>query len=189
MATVHERATNVRLLVLDVDGVLTDGTLYFGAQGEALKRFHVRDGAGIKLALQSGIELAVVSGRSFAGTPKRMSELGVDTIVQGVTGQSNRDRTNVWQRRTWAGRTSQSSVTIPLTFQLWSAQAWRWPLPTPTQTLSPLRTTSRHWAADRAPCARFATCWSGTASTNVPQPSHNTRASSCSLPRRLAVGG
>jgi len=53
----------IRLLVLDVDGVLTDGRLYFGARGEALKAFHVRDGVGLKQLQRSGLTIAVISGR------------------------------------------------------------------------------------------------------------------------------
>ena len=84
MATLRERASNIRLLVLDVDGVLTDGALYFGPDGEHMKRFHVRDGAGIKAAATAGISIAVVSGRRFDGTVERMKELGVTTVIQGV---------------------------------------------------------------------------------------------------------
>ena len=53
----------IQLLILDVDGVLTDGRLYFGARGEALKVFHVRDGHGIKLLQRAGVAVAVFSGR------------------------------------------------------------------------------------------------------------------------------
>ena len=74
----------VRLLVLDVDGVLTDGRLYFGAEGEALKVFHVRDGHGLKLLQASGLPLAVVSGRRAAAVEVRMRELGIATVQQGV---------------------------------------------------------------------------------------------------------
>jgi 3-deoxy-D-manno-octulosonate 8-phosphate phosphatase (KDO 8-P phosphatase) len=73
----------IELLVLDVDGVLTDGRLYFSAGGEALKVFHVRDGHGIKLLLGSGVEVAAVSGRRSAAVTKRMRELGVRHVVQG----------------------------------------------------------------------------------------------------------
>jgi 3-deoxy-D-manno-octulosonate 8-phosphate phosphatase (KDO 8-P phosphatase) len=85
MANLRKRAEPVKLLVLDVDGVLTDGGLYFGPNGEALKRFHVRDGAGIKAVSAAGIAVAVVSGRSFPGTIKRMAELGVTDVIQGVS--------------------------------------------------------------------------------------------------------
>lgn len=85
MTVLLERARQIKLLVLDVDGVLTDGGLYFGEQGEALKRFHVRDGAGIKALVETGIAIAVVSGRHFAGTKKRMAELGVTEVIQAAT--------------------------------------------------------------------------------------------------------
>ena len=75
----------IRLLVLDVDGVLTDGRLYFGARGEALKVFHVRDGHGIKLLMASGVEVAAVSGRRSAAASSRMRELGVRHVVQGCS--------------------------------------------------------------------------------------------------------
>ncbi len=73
----------IALLVLDVDGVLTDGRLYFGARGETLKVFHVRDGHGIKLLAASGVAVAVVSGRRSAAVTRRMRELGVKHVVQG----------------------------------------------------------------------------------------------------------
>jgi 3-deoxy-D-manno-octulosonate 8-phosphate phosphatase (KDO 8-P phosphatase) len=73
----------IQLLILDVDGVLTDGRLYFGARGEALKVFHVRDGHGIKLIMAAGVEVAVFSGRRSAATAARLSELRVPTVVQG----------------------------------------------------------------------------------------------------------
>ena len=75
---------SIRLLVLDVDGVLTDGRLYFGAEGEALKVFHVRDGHGLKLLQASGLQLAVVSGRRATAVEVRMRELGIATVHQGV---------------------------------------------------------------------------------------------------------
>jgi 3-deoxy-D-manno-octulosonate 8-phosphate phosphatase (KDO 8-P phosphatase) len=75
----------IELLVLDVDGVLTDGRLYFGAKGEALKVFHVRDGHGIKLLLNAGLQVAAFSGRRSAAVTARMRELGVPSVVQGCT--------------------------------------------------------------------------------------------------------
>jgi 3-deoxy-D-manno-octulosonate 8-phosphate phosphatase (KDO 8-P phosphatase) len=73
----------LKLLVLDVDGVLTDGRLYFGARGETLKVFHVRDGHGVKLLMGSGLHVAVISGRSSPALSARMRELGVKHVVQG----------------------------------------------------------------------------------------------------------
>jgi 3-deoxy-D-manno-octulosonate 8-phosphate phosphatase (KDO 8-P phosphatase) len=75
----------IALLILDVDGVLTDGRLYFSARGEALKVFHVRDGHGIKLLQGSGVEIAAVSGRRSAAVTQRMRELGVRHVVQGAS--------------------------------------------------------------------------------------------------------
>jgi 3-deoxy-D-manno-octulosonate 8-phosphate phosphatase (KDO 8-P phosphatase) len=74
--------SNIQLLILDVDGVLTDGRLYFGAKGEALKVFHVRDGHGIKLLMAAGVQVAAFSGRRSAATAARLRELRVP-VVQG----------------------------------------------------------------------------------------------------------
>jgi 3-deoxy-D-manno-octulosonate 8-phosphate phosphatase (KDO 8-P phosphatase) len=83
--TPQQRAADIRLLVLDVDGVLTDGRLYFSAQGEELKVFHVRDGAGIVQVLRAGIAVAVISGRDSRAVERRMTELGVSWVKQGVS--------------------------------------------------------------------------------------------------------
>ena len=84
MDTLVERANDIRLLVLDVDGVLTDGRLYFSSRGEEMKCFHVRDGAGIVHLVRAGIQVAVISGRNSKAVERRMSELGVTWIRQGV---------------------------------------------------------------------------------------------------------
>jgi 3-deoxy-D-manno-octulosonate 8-phosphate phosphatase (KDO 8-P phosphatase) len=85
----------IDLLILDIDGVLTDGRLYFGSRGEALKVFHVRDGHGIKLLMQAGIQVAAFSGRRSAAAAARMRELGVATVVQGC-----KDKVAAMQRLT-----------------------------------------------------------------------------------------
>lgn len=74
---VREAARRIRLLVLDVDGVLTDGRLHYGPDGDEWKSFHVRDGLGIKLAMRAGIEVAVISGRGGGAVEKRTKELGI----------------------------------------------------------------------------------------------------------------
>jgi 3-deoxy-D-manno-octulosonate 8-phosphate phosphatase (KDO 8-P phosphatase) len=81
-------ADALRLLVLDVDGVLTDGTLYFGARGEALKAFNVRDGHGIKLLQATGLQVAVISGRRSPAVTRRCRELGIRQVVQGAANKS-----------------------------------------------------------------------------------------------------
>jgi 3-deoxy-D-manno-octulosonate 8-phosphate phosphatase (KDO 8-P phosphatase) len=76
---------DIHLLILDIDGVLTDGRLYFGPKGEALKVFHVRDGHGIKLLMMAGVHLAAFSGRRSTAAAARMRELGVPTVVQACS--------------------------------------------------------------------------------------------------------
>ncbi len=76
-------AAAIRLLVLDVDGVMTDGRLYFGPRGEALKVFHVRDGLGIQQIREARIDVAVISGRKSAMVALRCRELGVRHLLQG----------------------------------------------------------------------------------------------------------
>lgn len=82
-------ARRIELLILDVDGVLTDGGLWFGPRGEQLKRFHVRDGHGIKLLMAAGVQVAVISGRRSAAVKARCRELGITRLVQGI-GDKNR---------------------------------------------------------------------------------------------------
>ena len=80
---VEERAARITMLVLDVDGVLTDGGLYYDDQGRISKRFHVQDGLGIKLAQAAGIEIAVISGLDSEAVRNRVTELGVTEYHAG----------------------------------------------------------------------------------------------------------
>lgn len=79
-----ERARRVRLMLFDVDGVLTDGRLWYGPGGEALKAFHALDGHGIKMLGASGVEVGILSGRSSAAVAARAAELGMRHVFQGV---------------------------------------------------------------------------------------------------------
>jgi 3-deoxy-D-manno-octulosonate 8-phosphate phosphatase (KDO 8-P phosphatase) len=81
--TAEERAARVRLTVLDVDGVLTDGRLYYGPEGEALKAFDVRDGHGIKMLLARNIDVAILSARNSPIVARRARELGIARVLQG----------------------------------------------------------------------------------------------------------
>jgi len=81
---IRRRAQTIRLLLLDVDGVLTDGRLYFGPQGETLKVFHVRDGHGLKMAQRAGIEVAFLSGRRSDAAYHRARELGINRFFEGL---------------------------------------------------------------------------------------------------------
>jgi 3-deoxy-D-manno-octulosonate 8-phosphate phosphatase (KDO 8-P phosphatase) len=83
-AEVWQRAQNIRLLLLDVDGVLTEGQLFFDAKGEALKVFHVRDGHGLKMAQRGGLEVALLSGRRSDAAFHRARELGISRFYEGL---------------------------------------------------------------------------------------------------------
>lgn len=110
----RERAEQVRLLVLDADGVLTDGGIYVadGVNGEPfqLRRFHVRDGVGIHLLRAGGIEAVVVSGRSSRAVRERALELGIDEVHQvspwakvDVVGRLLEDRGLAWSEAACLG--------------------------------------------------------------------------------------
>ena len=77
------RVAAVRLLIFDVDGVLTDGSILYTDGGEEIKRFHVRDGSGLKLWRRAGMRVAFLSGRSSPAVARRAAELGVEIVVQG----------------------------------------------------------------------------------------------------------
>lgn len=82
--TVDARARAVRLILLDVDGVLTDGSVLIHGDGTESKSFHIRDGAGIVLAQQAGIAVGLLSARSSSATTQRASQLGIRIVSQGV---------------------------------------------------------------------------------------------------------
>lgn len=77
-----ERAKKIRLVIFDIDGVLTDGKLFFDNSGREYKAFHARDGHGIKMLKQNGIDVAVISGRYAEYVEKRMASLGVEFVYQ-----------------------------------------------------------------------------------------------------------
>ncbi|WP_166264332.1 KdsC family phosphatase [Marinobacter caseinilyticus] len=80
---IHSKATQIRLLVLDVDGVMTNGQLLFSAHGDELKAFSILDGLGIKQLMEAGISVAIITGRRSPLTAKRASDLGIPYIMQG----------------------------------------------------------------------------------------------------------
>lgn len=85
MQDIMQKAADVRLAIFDVDGVLTDGSLYLGDDGQEYKAFHSRDGHGIKMLKTSGVEIAIITGRSSRVVEHRMSSLGVEHVYQGQT--------------------------------------------------------------------------------------------------------
>jgi len=76
-------ASNIKLLVLDVDGILSDGKLYFANSGEEIKAFNTMDGLGLKLLMQAGIEVGLITGRQSEIVKKRASNLGIKHVSQG----------------------------------------------------------------------------------------------------------
>jgi 3-deoxy-D-manno-octulosonate 8-phosphate phosphatase (KDO 8-P phosphatase) len=83
MQVITEKAKKLKLLILDVDGVLTDGKLFFDNHGNEYISFHARDGHGIKLLRQTGVEVAVISGRKSNSVALRMKSLGIEHVYQG----------------------------------------------------------------------------------------------------------
>lgn len=86
---IAERARGVKLIVLDVDGVLTDGRLYYGESGEIIKAFDVRDGYGLKQWHDSGGRTAIISGRNSKIVEHRAAELGIIYVHQGRDDKAN----------------------------------------------------------------------------------------------------
>ena len=80
---VIQKVKRIRLLALDVDGVLTDGRLYFSSDGTELKAFNTLDGHGIKLLRKSGVEVAIITGRTSELVARRAKDLGIAQLVQG----------------------------------------------------------------------------------------------------------
>ena len=78
-----ERAARIRMLVLDVDGVLTDGSLYFDNQGNEMKAFSTRDGLGMRYLAENGIVLALITGRQSQIVERRAANLGIEHVYQG----------------------------------------------------------------------------------------------------------
>lgn len=80
----HSRLSQVKLLALDVDGVLTDGGLFYTESGEVLRRFNIKDGQGIKLLRQSGLEVAIITAKSALSTLHRAKDLGIVHTYLGI---------------------------------------------------------------------------------------------------------
>ncbi len=82
--SVMQRAARVELLILDIDGVLTDGRVIYDAEGRELKVFDIKDGHGIKLLMRAGVEVALLSGRASKANQVRAAELGITRFHEGV---------------------------------------------------------------------------------------------------------
>ena len=84
-ANAAERLQAIKAVVLEVDGGMTDGGLFYGEQGESLKRFHVQDGQGIQLMRSQGLVVGIISGRSHPAVNRRAQELGIHPVFQGIS--------------------------------------------------------------------------------------------------------
>ena len=80
---VQQSARKIKLLLLDVDGILTDGRLYFSNSGEESKAFHTLDGHGIKMLMSTGVAVGIITGRKSELVSKRASDLGIEILYQG----------------------------------------------------------------------------------------------------------
>lgn len=84
MTVLHDKAQRIELAIFDVDGVLTDGRLILGDDGGEYKCFHVRDGLGLVMLREAGIQVAVISARQSKVTAERMAALGIEYVYQGT---------------------------------------------------------------------------------------------------------
>jgi len=82
--SVRQRAAAITLVSFDVDGVLTDGRLLYTERGDEIKAFHVQDGSSIKLLIEYGIQVALITGRRSTMVARRAAELGIEHVFQGV---------------------------------------------------------------------------------------------------------
>ncbi len=92
MNDILERAKNIRLVIFDVDGVLTDGSIFIGDDGQEYKAFHSRDGHGMKMLQFSGVQIAIITGRTSAVVTHRVADLGIEHVYQG-----QRDKTGAFE--------------------------------------------------------------------------------------------
>jgi len=83
MRDILDKAAQIRLVIFDVDGVLTDGSLYLGDDGQESKAFYARDGLGMKMLQDTGVEIGVITGRTSQVVAHRMNSLGIQHVFQG----------------------------------------------------------------------------------------------------------
>ncbi len=102
------RAARVKVMIFDVDGILTDGSLTYGPDGEITKTFHVLDGLGIQLLQKTGVATAIISARKSPIVVARAKDLGITHVWQGYPRQAHRALPNCW--RNWASRPSSAAI-------------------------------------------------------------------------------
>ena len=92
-------ATKIKLLLLDVDGVMTDGRIIVNERGEEIKRFHARDGYGLKRLMSEGIDVVIITGRKSKALEHRAKELGIKEMYQGVMEKESLCREVIEQKK------------------------------------------------------------------------------------------
>jgi len=89
MQDIQAKAANIRMVIFDVDGVLTDGSLYLGDDGQEYKAFNSKDGHGMKMLQASGVAIAIITGRTSEVVRIRMQSLGIEHVFQGIQDKRN----------------------------------------------------------------------------------------------------
>jgi len=84
MQDIQAKATNIKMVIFDVDGVLTDGSLFLGDDGQEYKAFHSKDGHGMKMLQAAGVTIAIITGRTSEVVRIRMQSLGIEHVFQGI---------------------------------------------------------------------------------------------------------
>ncbi len=107
------RAAELEWLLCDVDGVLTDGGLFYDRKGPAMLRFHVRDGFGMKLAQRAGLRVGIFSGRASGALEQRVSELKLDALLMGVQDKRSEFATFLERHNTVARRVAYIGDDLP----------------------------------------------------------------------------
>ena len=106
-------AANISLLLLDVDGVLTDGKLYYSSSGEEIKAFSTLDGHGLKMLMRSGITVGIITGRKSQAVENRCKELGITILYQGQQDKLNALREILEQRNLQPGQVAYAGDDLP----------------------------------------------------------------------------
>jgi hypothetical protein len=145
--TLAERCAGIEMLVLDVDGVLTDGSIIYNDTGMELKKFHVRDGSGLKVWHKLGKRAAIITGRSSRAVDIRAAELEIAPVIQGAASKC-------WNRPGFVRTRCAPWATIWPICRCCGTAAWRSRSPMPASKRKQMHTTSRGRRAERAPCVR-----------------------------------
>ena len=142
MPDLAARAAKIELLLLDVDGVLTDGGIVYTDDGMEIKRFHVRDGSGLKFWHSLGKRSAIVSGRTSPAVERRAAELGIAPVFQGCADKLPAPGRFCFAKRVFARNRCARSATTCRTCRCCGGAGWRWRSRMPARRCGPRPTTS-----------------------------------------------